>query len=125
MGVGIGSGRYRDGSGDILCMEFASNKYVCCCFRKWYMQLLCVHWCIVCNWCIPGAPAGPCVSTQPLWVFVPLPMLSLFLRPHLRTFRLFFWRFEDFFSHLLHMFLVTPCFLLVYIGFHVDFKKIG
>jgi hypothetical protein len=55
---------------------------------------------------------------------VSFPMLSLFLRSHLRTFRLFFWRFEDF-SHLLHTFLVTPWFSLVYIGFHADIRKIG
>ena len=48
MGVGIGSGHYRVGSGDILFMEFAINMYVLCCFPKWYMQMLCVHWCIVC-----------------------------------------------------------------------------
>jgi hypothetical protein len=46
---------------------------------------------------IPGAPAGFRVSTQPLWVFVPLPKLFSFLRPRLRPFRLFFCRFEDFF----------------------------
>jgi hypothetical protein len=44
MGVGIGSGRYRARSGDILFMESAINKYVHCCFLKWYVQLLCVHW---------------------------------------------------------------------------------
>ena len=49
MGVGIGSGaRYKVRSGDILFMESAINMYVHCCFSKWYVQLLCVHWCIVC-----------------------------------------------------------------------------
>jgi hypothetical protein len=41
MGVDIGSG-------DILFMEFAINMYVHCCFPKWYVQLLCVHWCRLC-----------------------------------------------------------------------------
>ena len=44
MGVGIGSGRYIVGSGDILFMESAINRYVHCCFPMWYVQLLCVHW---------------------------------------------------------------------------------
>ena len=34
MGVGIGSGRYIVGSGDILFMESAINMYVDCCFPK-------------------------------------------------------------------------------------------
>jgi hypothetical protein len=38
--------------------------------------------------------------------------------------QLVFLAFSGFFSHLLHMFLVTPCFSLVYIGFHADFRKI-
>ena len=43
MGVGIGSGGYKAGSGDILFMESAINIYVHCCFPKWYVQLLCVY----------------------------------------------------------------------------------
>jgi hypothetical protein len=52
-------------------MESASNMYVRCCFRKWYMQLLCVHWCIVYAWasCLPDlvcviALCSPCHSTS-------------------------------------------------------------
>ena len=50
MGVGLGSGRYKARSGDILFMESAINMYVHCCFPKWYVQLLCVH-----NVCINNA----------------------------------------------------------------------
>jgi hypothetical protein len=55
MGVDIGSEHYRTGSSNILCMESASNMYVRYCFPKWYLQLLCVHWCIVCasTSCLP------------------------------------------------------------------------
>jgi hypothetical protein len=54
MGVDIGSRRYKAGSGDILFMGFAINMYVHCCFPKWYVQLLCVHYvCALClHWCI-------------------------------------------------------------------------
>ena len=57
MGVGVGSGLYKVGSGDILFMESALNNYVCCCFSKWYVQLLCVHY--VCVRCI--CPIRICV----------------------------------------------------------------
>ena len=42
MGVGIGSGRYGAGSGDILFMESAINRYVYCCFPKWYVHCVCI-----------------------------------------------------------------------------------